>query len=230
MLSVEYRNDLYYGKYRYKGTIKVMGMIYTHFSKTFDDFVRKMKKYQTTQPKGFMRVFYSEDATGKIVSDVVNFEEIKKYYDFIEENKQVEYTKNRATHKVSFFSNDLDFIKNLSILDEKVEIKECIVGKKECMYFKNKPKFKYRTYFSPNLPMPKDFDQSIINLLENYKNGVGLSWSLIKYAYNYNEQGHQSYLWNTYIEYDDVKMQTILHLTFGGILGKTYICEQKPKI
>lgn len=230
MLSVEYRNDLYYGKYRYKATVTVKGVVYTHFCKTYNFFVSKMMRYQELQPDSIMRIWYSQDQTGAIQSEVIDFNQIEKYFDFLEENKHIDFTKNRATHGVSFFSNDLDFMKRLSIFTENLEIKECVPGDKEKMYFTNVPKFKYRTYFKPDLPLPKDFDKSVMHILENYKNGVGMSWSLIKFAFNPTEQGHHDYSWNTFIEYDDIKMQTVFHLTFGDILGKTYICEQKPKI
>lgn len=229
MLSTEYRNALYYNKYKYKTTFQVRGVVYTYWCATFDKFVEKMKRLQSQVDSNRVpvcKIYYIKDENGEVKSDIIDYAVLEKYYKFFDEHKDVPHTKHRLDDVVTVFSNDLDFMKKLSIFEDNLHITEVIPLNKDTMYFKSKPLYKMRTYFKEGLSVPKDYKESVKRFLNMHKTGTNMSWGLVKYALTTKEMYYTRKL---YIEYDDPKMQTMIHMMFGDIVGKTYICEQKPQ-
>jgi hypothetical protein len=229
MLSTEYRNTLYYNKYKYKTTIQVKGVVYTHWCSTYSVFLEKMKTLQShvdNTRKPPWKVYYIKEENGEIKSDIIDYVVIEKYYKFFDEHKDIPHVRHRLSDTVTVFSNDLNFIQKLSSFEDALQITEVTALNKDTMYFKKKPLYKMRTYFKEGLPVPTDYKENINRFLDTHKKGTNMSWGLVHYALTTQEMHYTRKL---YIEYDDSNMQTMIHMLFGNIVGKTYICEQKPQ-
>lgn len=222
-LKIEKRNKLYFNKFKYKAVAFIQGAAYTYYTPDLETFVARMEKLRTQTNRYGVRVM---DDDWKIYWDEVNLDRISQ---FITWRNLV--NKERCMHRiqndhVSFFSNDLSLLQSLESLDPKLEYTEAQCLDANVMYFKKKPKYKFRTYFRGKR-IPKDFSDNVRTLQDTYKSmhfSKGLFTSLFHNNWHQFRYMHGSY----FVEYNDEQMLTILAMWFPDMLAKTYVLAKEP--
>lgn len=224
-LQIDTRNALYFGKYQYRAKCKVEGAAYTYYSKGIEEFKSKMAKRSATAPS-YIEVMM----TGwQSRIDLINYEQIATYFSWREDAPSDLYMARIQGNMISFFSDDLDLLKTLTVLDPNLEISIVDIIGKNVLYFKKEPKFKYRTYFRGK-KVPDNFKEDVRSFMERYENIASICPALKrlinettgrKHWYNYL---HSSY----YVDYDQESTLTLLHMFFGSMLAKTYTLEKQP--
>jgi len=227
-LKIEIKNKLFYNKFRYRAKVHIKGCSYTYYVNDIDTYIEKM-----------IRVRENSKKWGSQYRDVGIDEESFFASIDVEKIERFLIWKHRATKNdnlmlrmqgdtASFFSNNLDLLKNLTSLDQSVELTEVIPLDSDCLYFKREPKHKYRTYFRGKR-MPKDFSENVRSLSDMYSN-LSFSKSLFRILFEANQYNAYRYMHGSYyVEYDDEQMLTILAMWFPEMLGKTFNCIKEDK-
>lgn len=225
-LQIDKRNALYFGKYLYRARCKVNGAAYTYYTKSLEEFKDKMAKRAAKAPDR-VEVWLSDWRT-KV--DLIDYNQIGIYFAWREANSRDNYMSRIQGNMISFFSDDLELLKTLEVLDDTLEISVAEILGKDVLYFKNDPKFKFRTFFRGKR-VPDNFKEDVISFIERYSNVAKICPALKrlvletngrKYWYNYL---HSSY----YVDYNDESTLTLLHMFFGSMLAKTYTLEKHPE-
>lgn len=224
-LVTEKRNALFFGKYLYRAKCKVHGAVYTYYTKNIDQFRAKMAKRLDEPPPPYVAIY---DIDHKRRIELIDYDQIARYFEWRNHVDSDTYTVRIQGNTISFFSDDIRLLQTLTVLDENLEISIAeLTG--NVMYFKNTPKYKYRTYFRGK-KVPDNFKEEVRSFIERYKNIAHICPALrrlidnvkgTRYWYNYL---HSSY----YVEYNDESTSTLLHMFFGSMLGKTFTLEKEP--
>lgn len=224
-LQTDIRNALYFGKYQYRARCRVEGAAYTYYTKSIEEFKYKMAK-KSASPPSYIEVVM----TGwRSRVDMIDYDQIATYFAWREDAPRDLYMARIQGNMISFFSDDLDLLKTLTVLDPNLEISVADIIGKNVLYFKNQPKFKYRTYFRGKR-VPDNFKEEVKSFAERYDNIARICPALKrlvnetmgkKHWYNYL---HSSY----YVDYNDESTLTLLHMFFGSMLSKTYTLEKQP--
>jgi len=224
-LATEKRNALFFGKYRYRAKCSVPGAVYTYFTKNMNEFRNKMAK-KHAQPPSAVEVMMDNWRTR---IDQIDYIQIENYFNWRDHANRDSYMSRIQGNSISFFSDDLELLKTLEILDKDLKISICELIGNDIMYFKKEPKFKYRTYFRGRR-VPENFKEEVRSFIERYDNTAKICPALKrlvqvtnrKYWYNYL---HSSY----YVDYNDPSTLTLLHMFFGSMLHKSYTLEKAPE-
>lgn len=223
----EYKDSLFYNKYKYRLRMHVDGVRYTYWCNTTQDLKDKIngnhkRSYFSIKP---------QDA------DIV-FKNINALNAFIEINNERKTEKNYTVrlegNRVSIFSNDLDQLKNMEKRigsKYKLDYTEAHThGFSGVKYFVNEPKYKYRIYLKS-----KRINESIFNdLIDTLKKQKKIypSKALQKWLNRDESRYHSwSFLWTSsghFMEYDEESTYSYLSLVHGDILGKKYKLEKRP--
>lgn len=223
-LKVEKRNKLYFNKFKYKAVCKIKGAAYTYYTTDIESFVSRMEKWRTTNRNRYgVRLL---DDQWQEYWEEVNVDKISQ---FITWRNVV--NKDKCLHRiqgdsVSFFSNDLALLQTLDSIDPKLSFYQAECLSTDTMYFKNQPKYKYRTYFRAKR-IPKDFSDNIRTLQGMYSSlhfSKGIFQSLFHNNWHPFRYIHGSY----FVEYNDEQMITILSMWFPDMLAKTYVLAKEP--
>ena len=136
----EFREILYYDKYKYRARISISGVRYTMYTKTIQSFARLINRtgeytsYSTIPPTQLAEVRQNMD----LISNYIT------YRNDIQKNKlgSVRIEGNR----VSVFSNELSVLQRLTELgNSKIDYTEVIMGDfTGVKYFVNKPTYNFR--------------------------------------------------------------------------------------
>ncbi len=224
-LVTEKRNALFFGKYQYRARCKIHGAVYTYYTKTIDEFKTKMAK-RAERPPNYIEVI-SSDWNRRI--DLIDYDQISRYFDWRNSAPKDQYMARIQGNNISFFSDDLELLKSLDILDDNLEISIADVMGNNVIYFKKEPSFKYRTFFRGK-KVPDGFKDEIKSFIERYDNVARICPALKRMVnetvthriwYNYL---HSSY----YVDYNDESTLTLLHMFFGSMLAKTYSLQKEP--
>jgi len=225
--KTERRNKLYFNKFQYKATIKIIGVQYTYYTPDIDSYKFRIEKFSSSASLQSYRQIFNSDYDEKDYWKSINFETIEKYLIYRDTMPKEKFMARISGDRVSVFSNDLSMFNYLQTIDPKMTITKADVLETDKMYFKRQPKHKYRTYFKARR-MPKDFTENVISLKDTYSSlhfcPALLRALFYKTPYNPYRYMHGSF----YVEYDDEKMLTILAMWFNSMLGKTYSCEREP--
>jgi len=226
-LVTEKRNALFFGKYLYRAKCRVQGAAYTYYTTNIEDFKAKMARRANQHPPTHISV-YEIDWKRRI--DLIDYDQIARYFDWRDHVDRDSYVCRIQGDSISFFSDDLKLLETLKILDENLVITVADLIGNNVMYFKNTPKYKYRTYFRGK-KAPDDFKEEVRSFNERYHGIAKLCPALVrlvndtigsrKHWYNYL---HSSY----YVDYNDESTLTLLHMFFGSMLAKTYTLEKQP--
>jgi len=219
----DYRDSDYYNKYVYRARFSIVGVRYTWYAKTPDEFVERLNN------KGF----YSLSAKDKI--NVINA--LPQLTAFIDWKMKVKKLKNhtiRIEHNsIAVFSNDLSFLQTIEneipgiAVDYTEAQKSAYVGIK---HFVNKPKHNYRVY----LKSKRIEHETAKQLKDSITRTKGLyPSSALKFWVNNASinQNNWRYRWSSashFIDYDDESTLSYLALLHGDLLGKRYKLEKRP--
>lgn len=223
-LKIEKRNKLYFNKFKYKAVCNIQGAAYTYYTPDLDTFVSRMEKMRdSTRNKYGVRIM--ED-NWKIYWEEVNLDQISQ---FITWRNLV--NKERCMHRiqgdhVSFFSNDISLLDTLRSIDQNLNIFEAQCHDPDVLYFKNTPKYKYRTYFRAKR-MPKDFSDNI-RTLQNMYPSINFSKGLFNSLFHNNWHAFRYMHGSYFVEYNDQHMITIFSVWFPDMLAKTYSLAKEP--
>ena len=241
---VEYRDTLYYNKYKYRAKFHLYGLRRSTFHKSINDLIDRLTlDEEEFKGKGFgisvyPNSYYSTIAIKESRQIYDNIASLSKFMDWHNIQKRQKDTLFRIEHNdASVFSNDLELLKTLAdIFDGDISnisftqaIPADLIGVKT---FIKEPKHKFRVYIRSKI-VPEDFRKTFSKILKTNKKTLFPStsfrdWLTQKrpgYVWSYsNRYLHSSY----YIDYDDESMITYLALMYGDILGKKYRLEKRP--
>lgn len=162
--------------------------------------------------------------------DVVDLNSIKNFLLWLKDSDSTKFSYLTSTLSVSIFTDDIKILDSLSTITDKIDYYHVLVLEKDTLYFKNNPKYKFRTYFR-NKKMTESFSDDVRELSNTYKKEIiHFSPSLKRQLFLKNQPYH-SYRWlhsSHFIDYNDEKMLTILAMYFPGLLSKTYKLEKEP--
>ena len=225
--KTEKRNKLYFNKFQYKATVKIVGVQYTYYTPDIDSYKFRIEKFSSSASLPSFRQYFNDDEyENKNYWANINFELIEKYLIYRDTMPKEKFVTRISGDSVSVFANDLSMFNYLQTIDANLTITKADVLDTDKMYFKREPKFKYRTYFKARR-MPKDFTENVLSLKDTYASiqfcPALLRALFYKTPYNPYRYMHGSF----YVEYNDEKMLTILAMWFNSMLGKTYSCERE---
>lgn len=224
----DYRDELYYNKYRYRARYTVEGLR-RGYNCGPDEFETRLN---TKQLWGYKHL--SQDERDAIKN---NLPAIKKILQFRDDHKKVkDVTIRMEANTAAVFSNDLqalhaalDGATNATV--DYTEVQSLgYVGVKT---FVNEPKNKYRVYLKTRKP-PDDFREKFGKILTAnpklkpspaFKNWLKSPNKV--YGYLYWQQWISS---THFIDYDDESYLSYLALMYGEFLGKKYKLEKRPDI
>jgi hypothetical protein len=224
-LVTEKRNSLFFGKYQYRAKCKVNGAVYTYYTKTLEEFKTKMAK-KAENPPSYTEVLLSN---WRIRIDLIDYDQIGKYFDWRETTPRDKYMSRIQGNSISFFSDDLELLKSLDVLDENLEISIADLIGNNVIYFKKEPEFKYRTYFRGK-KAPDNFREEIQSFMDRYGNIASFCPALKRFINDMTSRRHwYRYLHSSYyVDYNDESTLTLLHMFFGSMLAKTYSLQKEP--
>ena len=229
--------DLYYGQYRYKFCIKLVGIHYTRRSQTTEDF-----DFLIHDTIHWYTMANSKTIAQQLVDNGANIDFLHKFVQWRKLVKESdEQTKIVLSHNcLSVYTNNVTFIENClknhfmrvgwlsGHYRNRVENFE-----KDTVYHVN-PKFKYRMYFNYTA-FDDDSAKNFIDFVYKHamtfnprvrtiiKNGLNsrVRW---KYGIGYKQFGIHS---NDYVEFDEQSLITVFAILYPSMIRK--ICDIRPK-
>lgn len=224
----DYRDDDYYGKYKYRVRFTLSGVRYAAYEKNVEGL---MKRYNATAG---WRVIRKDDR------DVVtnNLDHLKQFIEFRNSLKENGTGLTRVEHqKIAFFSNDLGLLKTAELIKPGIYYDYTQVQTNNFIGVKSfvkDPKHKFRVYLKSK-KVENDFAKKLGDLLgrttnlypspslsywlTSQTNGTNPHWS---WRYRYTNSSH-------FIDYDDESTLSYLALMHGDFLGKRYKLEKRPE-
>lgn len=228
----EYRDQDYYGKYRYRARFNLDGIRYTWWAKTVDDIKAKLGKRGGIG--GITK--YDQPAVTQ------NIDALEAYINWRNTNLPKKPKNKDLSARIEYktcaiFSNDLSLLKTLDNLHPNivVDYTECQTSEYSGIkHFVKEPKHKYRVYLKSRR-IEKSFvtdlkalmdritglypSPSLDDWLKSYRDGLG---GYSQWRYYYSSSAH-------FIEYDDESTLSYLALMHGDMLGKKYKLEKRPE-
>lgn len=220
--KTERRNKLYFNKFKYRAVIRIVGVQYTYYTPNIEAFCNRIEKFKESETFTRTQKMFSLHDRANYWNDI-NYDNIEKYMIFRDTMSKDKILSRISGDTVSFFSNDINSFSYLQTLDPNMHVTEAQVLDDNKLYFKKKPRYKYRTYFRAKR-MPQDFSENVLNLKSTYSTDIlrfspGLLRSLFyKSQYNPYRYMHGSH----FVEYNNEQMHTILAMWFPDMLAKTY--------
>lgn len=220
MLKFEEKEKLYYNKYSYKASFKSYGINYIRGARSIDEYTTTLDKIindLTHRPYHLPKTL--TDIECEIIENVIKFK-----VNFEDNNLG---TLRQEGNSIAFFSNEIDLLTTLDDIDGiKVEYFQAKLLPAGTKYFTNNPPAKYRLQLKET-----NIDISIKDQLRQYladhselKPSSALSAWL-----RYPSRWQRAYCCSKryFIDYDDDKNLTMLHLMFSEIVGKNYKLEKR---
>ena len=229
----ELRNSLFYGKYKYRAKIYLLGLSRTPYVQTIERYKANVAFYITT--------YTNENTNSLDVTDLksINFDLIEKYFiwreAYTKNHKKVALIRIERDH-ASVFSNDLSLLKTLEDIDPNpyytLADDSIPYGVK---YFCNEPKSKYRVYLKNSIVslLVKEEIRNIIDRYSNTETKIIPSSGLERWlSPNYLYRGHyrDSHIpISSHLNYDNERTYTLLTLLMGEVLNRKYKLEKRSK-
>lgn len=224
---LEYRDKRYFNNYDYKIAFKLQGVGYTWNIKTGDEFRKKVNNNSSN--KHWFRI---PNTQLPIIQQ--NLNDICHYIDWKNDkikDKSKKITFRQESNNVSVFSNEIDILLELKTLLSHIPmtVYKCnITQYTGIKYFANEPKYKFRVYFKSK-HVDARTKQELKTMISSRKElfpGPGFKAWLNENATWYSTflSGHH------HINFNDESMLTILLLTYGELIGKSYKLEKHPEL
>lgn len=217
-LKVEEREKLYYSKYSYKAVCRVRGAYYTNNVTTIDQYIEKIEAIRGGSSRWPMFI------DGKLEPiDYHDLDTLIRYIVRFEKNNKG--TIRREGNSISFFSNDLSFLKKAPSILSPLKIFQAELLPAGVKYFKRDVPAPYRVHFKET-KVNSDIKQDIVSYIER-TDGVEASSALMTWLNRPNKWSHSWCSKNYYINYNDSSQLTMMHILFPEVIGKNYKLEQK---
>jgi hypothetical protein len=209
--KTEYKQNLYYNKYKYHVTLLYKDIKLTQYSRSLVDFLESQKSLRRFRQGNF--------------APNVEPTALEKFIHWKISNKgKVMLRSSGSVNKLFLLTNDLDLINQLhSFLPVTDPIQLNTDIPINTKYFKRQPKYNYRAYFKfgrLDLASVRKFEE----LLDKHqhrcnKRNHHSSFGAPKTIYNYS---------NRYVEYNEETLNTVIMLSYDDIIAKIYKCEKIP--
>jgi len=222
---IEYRDIIYYNKFKYKARIKLEGVNYIHWCDDIDSFKKRLRTYKT-------RANYDQKKYNRIIKKLHIIDQFLHFKSSIKSDKK-NFSIRIENNNAGVFSNDLNKLLELKNLSDKnlgvfVHICEASCSPElGIKYFVRKPKHKFRVYCR-STTITKDNIKILEEKLTNMKS-IFMSRSFKMFF-----ETHKKYNWRTgwlssnyYIDYDSESDLTYLLLMFDNIFGRYYKLEKR---
>ena len=222
-IGIDQRDSLYYGKYRYRARLKLVGLNRTYQAKTMLDVLQRLKRYGS--PKDIASI---------------DLACIERFIDWRNRHvTPVDSSDKKAMIRIEsiiagVFSNDLQLLQTLESIAGKdavdyTEIDMSIpTGIK---YFVNEPKYKYRIYLKSRRVEEK-FTVDLRRFIDRYKGSdtiIVASSSLNNWLTGRIRHWLFRYCSSHYyIEYNDESTHSLIALMFGDMIHRRYKLEKRP--
>jgi hypothetical protein len=217
-LKVEQRERLYYNNYVYRAVCNVPGSYYTDKAKTIaeyreivDSFRTQMLRYPLYTPINMTDTDYD------------NVELIINYNNNFQKNNKG--TTRREGNTITFYSNDLDLLKQAPSTGSPLKIYQAEVLPDGIKYFKRSVPAPFRVHLK-EAKVNSDIKDDILSYIER-TDGVESSTALLQWLKRPHRWAHAWCSKNYYINYTDSSQLTMMHLLFPEVIGKNYKLEQK---
>jgi hypothetical protein len=208
------KESLYYNKYKYRLKIKISGSAY-YISKVKDIQEYDALVKSVTTELGRRPYYINADYDS---NDRLQIAKLILYYNEFVKKKMGTTRKEHST--ITFFSNDLKFLKKAPI-NERSKLYEADISPAGIKYFKKDPPASYRVYFNGS-KVSIETKKQILDYVTR-TDGVEASSSVM----NWLNRPWQ-YSWHSYfIDYNDSSQLMMMTLLFNEVLGKKYKLEKK---
>jgi len=215
----DYRDSLYWGKFKYRVRVKIKGLAQTYWVNNIQAWINIIKTAK----------YLNENARAEALSPV-NVSRVENFMAFkskLKSTKTKDITIRIEGNTAAIFSNDLSMLQDFRNWNAVVDYTEAIpcefAGIK---YFLRPPKHKYRIHFI-NKRIELGVSVELRDLLEKYPkitpSGAFKLWLQSPQPWKL------SYISaNFYIDFDDESMASYLRLCHSDIFGKMYKLELRP--
>lgn len=214
-LKLVNREKLFYNKFKYRATIYIDG--------AFTLWYTRRKEPITTDS-----IHPQNSRRAQIIQNLPKLNILLNWYPEKKKNKLLTLRISRSS--VSFYSNDLDVLRELEQLGFEPDYYDAgINSEMGVKYFIRKPKHKFRMYFV-NKRINIDVRQDLLRVFQTHKD-IHPSYSLQKWI----DPGIiRSFRWHylsaTYsIDFDNESTHSYLSLMFNEFIGKFYKLEKRPE-
>ena len=207
----------YYDKYRYRATLYHQDFHYARYAKN-EKQLKEAISYRVRNGGYFFHGRIDTDFTN------VNINVPLAFLNWRNANNNRDITIRVDYNMISVYGNDLEKLKTLESIGPTVEYVEVIQMGDPDILLRHNPKHQYRTYFRSRT-LSDDFHEELGKFLIAYDKSISPCGSLHKWAFDLNPRQNwkKRYLEpNFFVEYDNESFQTVLALSFGKYLGKTY--------
>jgi hypothetical protein len=210
-LKIDNRPNLYWNRFQYRARVRIDGLRMAYGARSIEDVVNNLE--------------YSKSWGRRL--PVIDYISLEKWlsYKILHKDKLLVRIEGDVA---GVFSNDLECLKNIESygivpLDY---TQACSDEPNGVMYFKNEPKFKYRSYMRARR-IDDGTKQEIKEFIQRYNlkpcNALESWLDGSKYKFV------SSYIPNTYsISYDDDKIPMLMSMILPGIFNKHYKLEKRP--
>lgn len=218
--SIDYRDVLYYGKYRYRARLTIAGLAWIHGCDTMLDYLKRLDSNRRYYDKTRIAAIDLDDIESFINWRNVNVKTTKTCTIRIESNT------------AGVFSNDLSLLQSLRYLSPTVDISEVIdIAPTGIKTFAKEPKHKYRVYLKSKR-VKDSFKKELSEFISRYKGTKTVivpSDALAGWLKGGQKYWQQSYCSSHYyIEYDEDSTNSLLSLMFGDMIKRRFKLEKRP--
>jgi hypothetical protein len=216
---IDYRDVLYYGKYRYRARVTMPGLAWIHGCDTMLDYLKRLDTN---------RRYYDKNRIAAI-----DLDDIESFIDWRNVNVKINKTCTIRveSNTAGVFSNDLALLQGLRQLTPAVDISEIIdIAPTGIKTFVKEPKHKYRVYLKSKRVKDtfKDELSEFINRYKNTKTVIVPSDALRQWLKGHYKSWHINYCSaHYYIEFDEESTNTLLSMMFGDMIKRRFKLEKR---
>lgn len=218
-LKSETRPNLYFNKYKYRASIIVQNLRYAQFNKTFEQFLEFIEEETKVSSTRYWHRAINPNSPAE-------FDTIRNTIEYRNRVQAIEgVTIRKEYDSISFYSNDLDLLKEIWTFNPKSCISEVKLMPTGVMTFSREPIHQYRTYLI-NRKIESTSRDELADLVKRTR-GVEMSGSLARWLARKSRYAHDYSSEKYFLEYDDPGILTILSLVCPELLGKSYKLEKR---
>lgn len=218
--TIDYRDVLYYGKYRYRARFSIPGISYMHGIDTMLDYLKRLE---------VNRRYYDSSRI-----QAIDLDDIETFIDWKNANVKTKTCSMRIEGGIAgIFSNDLALLHTLRNIagPEHVNFTEIVdIAPTGVKTFVKQPKHNYRVYLKSKRVKAnfKDELSEFINRYKNTKTVIVPSDALRQWLKGHYKAWHINYCSaHYYIEFDEESTNTLLSMMFGDMIKSRYKLEKR---
>jgi hypothetical protein len=218
---IDYRDILYYGKYRYRARVTMPGLAWIHGCDTMLDYLKRLDNN---------RKYYDPSRIAAI-----DLDDIESFIDWRNINAKTNKTCTIRveSNTAGVFSNDLALLQTLRNLTTIVDISEIIdIAPTGIKTFVKQPKHNYRVYLKSKRVKDtfKDELSEFINRYKNTKTVIVPSDALRQWLKGHYKSWRINYCSaHYYIEFNEESTNTLLSMMFGDMIKRRFKLEKRQE-